>query len=430
MLIVSLLIFSVTISLGIAFLSMSRTNFRIVENQVDSIVSHYLIETGAQRARERLQADFDNYALSGGTPVTDSLNVPDPNIPGSFMPLNIDVSNVFGGRQRNVQIQTVSGRSHDSSTRQYREVLTTENIAWIADQTVNKLIKIDSFGNVIFEVPGILQPYKIEINPNTGDVWVAGLKRIYKVDRDGNVLRTIVLSDNPQAIAVNPLNGDVWVGTAGTHILWYDSDGNLKHIPYPGFSDVNGIAINTYNNNDVWICDSGNSQVVRFKFVGGSEPYAEERFSSFLGTNFIHPGAIAIDQSGGNVYIAEYVVLNDTFYVYDRMANPIRQENICQRIRDIDFDPDTNYMWLACFVSPVKRINPDDFTSADIMSVFNPTSVAYDNETGGCWISDSSNHRAIRVDINCTQDLEFPGLNYGQGIASASSIINRIVELE
>jgi RHS repeat-associated protein len=73
------------------------------------------------------------------------------------------------------------------------------------------------------------EPFGLQVNSNTGTVWL-GLKRLlYQFDSEANWIRTLSLPDTGQAMALDELTSILWVATRGA-LLCYDETGALIHF--------------------------------------------------------------------------------------------------------------------------------------------------------------------------------------------------------
>ena len=73
------------------------------------------------------------------------------------------------------------------------------------------------------------KPFGLQVNSNTGTVWL-GLKRLlHQFDSEANRIRTLSLPDTGKAMALDELTSILWVATRGA-LLSYDETCTLLHF--------------------------------------------------------------------------------------------------------------------------------------------------------------------------------------------------------
>jgi RHS repeat-associated protein len=109
------------------------------------------------------------------------------------------------------------------------------------------------------------KPFGLQVNSNTGTVWL-GLKRLlYQFDSEANRVRTLSLPDTGQAMALDELTSILWVATRGA-LLCYDETGTLIHFIELGRRvRVEDIDIDP-DSGDIWV--AGKNRLSRLDTTG------------------------------------------------------------------------------------------------------------------------------------------------------------------
>ena len=87
---------------------------------------------------------------------------------------------------------------------------------WVAEYSGNQVSRLDTDGNIIKTITGILAPVSVSVNPNTNECWVAELmgNRVSKIDKEGNIVWTATGFSQPVSVAVSVIS----TGTGGSGI--------------------------------------------------------------------------------------------------------------------------------------------------------------------------------------------------------------------
>ena len=190
---------------------------------------------------------------------------------------------------------------------------------YVADEGNDRVEKLDSSGNYLSQIDGIVgnilyfaAPSGVAVDSN-GDVYVTDLNGdLDKYDANGNFvwavghgcdascLNSVYFGSGPQGVAVGS-NGDVYATDQSNNLVWiFDSSGNyLSQFGSSGtgngqFSQPLGVAVNS--GGDVYVTDAGNDRVEKFDSSGN---YLSQFGSSGTGNGqFNKPFGVAVYPDG------------------------------------------------------------------------------------------------------------------------------------
>ncbi len=96
------------------------------------------------------------------------------------------------------------------------------------------------------------RPFGLQVNSNTGTVWLGLERLLHQFDSEANRVRTLSLPDKGQALTLDELTSFLWVATRGA-LLCYDETGTLIHFIELGRKvRVEDIDIDP-DSGDIWV---------------------------------------------------------------------------------------------------------------------------------------------------------------------------------
>ncbi|HWM55150.1 MAG TPA: DNRLRE domain-containing protein [Solirubrobacterales bacterium] len=249
---------------------------------------------------------------------------------------------------------------------------------WVVDNNNNRVQKLDSAGNYVFEFGGLgsakgklSDPMDIAIDGN-GNLWVAdrGNSRVQKFNQKGEYLDEFgslgstdgkFSSYGPRSIGIDA-QGELWVSDYSGRVQEFDAEGNfIKAVGQ--FGESAGLDV---GEGKVWVADWTKHRVSVFSAAG--KPLFDFGSQGSTEGKLINPDAVEV--SKGNVW------------VLDAGNDRIQQ-----------FDTDGKY--IAQFGKPGS--------GSEQFSLNWPSGLAADS-TGNVWVSDSGNNRIQKWNLFSSYD--------------------------
>jgi DNA-binding beta-propeller fold protein YncE len=254
----------------------------------------------------KLSGDGRNlFSVGGfGTPAAVAVNPDD----GSCWVADQERNSVVKLSASGQNLTTVGGFSLPRSVTVYP----LDGSCWVADSDSNRVVRLSRDGGQIALIRGFNLPQAVAVNRVNGDCWVADTNnnRVVRLDEsvpsrynpatDDPSLRTIITGlGRPSALDVDPITGDCWVATAD-NVVKIGATGQIL-VSVRGVSRPGGVSVDPVTG-ACWVADTNNNRVIRLSrdvfegyTIGTDQGFHLPR-SAF--TPFNRPGALAIDPSG------------------------------------------------------------------------------------------------------------------------------------
>lgn len=234
---------------------------------------------------------------------------------------------------------------------------------WVADEFNNLVKKFDTSGNLIFEIP-FNRPSDIVIQ-NNSNVWLVALNdtaQVYELSNSGDILRSLKGFYNPRSIDIHNLSGEVWVAdtfkdrvikiapdvpdrynvdSLGIVSLFHNEFSLLARGSIANFKKPEYLAINQSNGN-VWIADTGNDRVVQ---IDNSDR------SLFVVEGFNKPTGIDVNDSNGSVWVTNSLN-NDVVKLLSQMIEILDTPDISAPHYNIQTKSGLHYSVTGGFIQP------------------------------------------------------------------------------
>ena len=288
----ALLVFAISIILGLGLLATSRSAYMIQEAYLDALRSHHRADSASEMIRKNLEADFYGFT-------DQSFTVEMLGEAGGIINAQVSAPTIADPDERDVSIGSSFGNANSPLKKTYKQISTIGPVCWVVDQNVPEIIQYDDKGNQLSQTGGFAYPiFDVDLNAATGECWVVdnGNDQIVKLNNLGQEQFRISGFDNPQAIAVNETTGEVWVAdTTNDQVVKLDpGDGSELYRSPSGWPaefnapydiDVDNIT------GECWVADYHQGDIARISADGSQI----DSFEDYQGTPFQYVYSVAVD---------------------------------------------------------------------------------------------------------------------------------------
>jgi len=143
------------------------------------------------------------------------------------------------------------------------------NTIWVADPPQSTVTKLDSVGNTLFTLSTFTTPILVTTDQRNGNCWVvdAQTNTVSRILSDGTeVIKSSVQFDSIASMEVNSETGSVWL-VDGTKVVKIDENGSLLLEINSPLTSPEKLAINE-NSGDVWIINESPANLYKFSSSG------------------------------------------------------------------------------------------------------------------------------------------------------------------
>lgn len=250
---------------------------------------------------------------------------------------------------------------------------------WVADAGAGALVRLSPDGrDVALRAFRALQPYALEVNPRTGQVWLADplANTLETADADLLAFRQVLGLQGPYTMAVSPRDQSVWV---------CELDGSLAHVTASGtpgtpariglLDGPTGVAVHPADHS-IWIAEQDGSRVRHLTF--DAVPIAASVLDS--------PTRVAVDSVSKNAWVTS--LARGRIHRLNEAAQPRDSLDYAQGPIGIAVDWRRDRVWVADAAGGAVLLI-DASTRAllrRIPAIGEPREVSVDRVTGECWV--------------------------------------------